>query len=104
MDDFNKFISEFSDYVGKEITGVRLGNKDTEVVTRVKTYKYKNSTRTKSETPTRWFSQYGDYLKGHFHTHPYNDSTPSEDFDIPLRNRYPNLPFFIIAGGNEKKF
>jgi hypothetical protein len=27
LGDFNKFISEFSDYVGKEIAGVRLGGR-----------------------------------------------------------------------------
>ncbi|MBK8502527.1 MAG: hypothetical protein IPL46_10105 [Saprospiraceae bacterium] len=104
LEDFNKFISEFSDYIGKEIAGVRLGEKNSTDVKRIKTYRYRNSTRTRSETPTSWFSQFGDHLKGHFHTHPYSDQTPSEEYDIPLRKRYPSLPFFIIAGGHEKKF
>lgn len=103
LKEFNKFISEFSDYVGKEIAGVRLGrDKNSDNVDRVFTYKYKGNTKTKSKTAREWFSRVD--LKGHFHTHPGGDHTPSDDYDIPLRKDYPNLPFFIIAGGYEEKY
>ena len=100
--DFNKFISEFSDYVGKEIAGVRLGEADSDNVKRVNTYKYKESTRTESGTPKSWLTNSGKYLKSHFHTHPYNDHTPSEK-DKGVKASYPDLIFYIIAEGNEEK-
>ncbi|UUV21794.1 RHS repeat-associated core domain-containing protein [Paenimyroides aestuarii] len=104
LKEFNKFISEFSDYIGKEIAGIRLGEKNSSTVTKIKTYRYEGNTRHSSNMPRNWFSLYGDFLKAHFHTHPYHNHTPSDDADIPLRNRHPNLPFFIIAGGYEKPY
>ena len=104
LEEFNKFISEFSDFVGKEIAGVRLGEENSNNVSRVLTNKYANSTRTQSQTPKMWFRQFGSHLKGHFHTHPYNDPTPSKAYDMKLKGMYPGLPFFIIAGGNERKY
>ena len=103
LEEFNSFISEFSDYVGKEITGIRLGKADSEQTLRVKTHKYKNSTKVESQTPRSWLTRYGDFLKGHFHTHPYHDHSPSEK-DEKLKSEFPDIPFFIIAGGHEKKF
>ncbi len=102
LKEFDTFISEFSDYIGKEIAGVRLGrDKNSNDVDRVLTYKYEKSTRTESQTPRSWFTR-GE-LKSHFHTHPYNDHTPSER-DKRAKGAYPSLPFFIIAGGNEEKY
>ncbi|SDX31268.1 hypothetical protein [Aequorivita viscosa] len=41
LKEFDTFISEFSDYIGKEIAGVRLGrDKNSNDVDRVLTYKY----------------------------------------------------------------
>ena len=105
LKEFNDFISKYSDYVRKEIAGIRLGeDENNDDVTKVITNKYKESTRYRSRVPAGWMSRYGDNLKAHFHTHPNNDHTPSQDFDIPLKNKYPNLSFFIIAGGYEKEF
>lgn len=103
LEEFNSFISRFSDYVGKEIAGIRLGEADSEQALRVKTHKYNKSTKVESQTPKSWLTRYGDYLKGHFHTHPYHDHTPSEK-DKQLKSQYPNIQFYIIAGGHEKKF
>lgn len=90
-------------YVGKEIAGVRLGQENSDQVSRVLTYRYKDNTKTTSHTLTKWFSQFGGLLKSHFHTHPYNDHTPSE-VDLQLRKEYLNLKFYIIAGGYEKGY
>jgi RHS repeat-associated protein len=103
LEEFNKFISKFSDYVGKEIAGIKLGNKDSDEVKRVLTYKYEGNTKTNSETPQSWFNKYDGFIKGHFHTHPYGDHTPSE-LDLQTKGNHSKLLFFIIAGGNEKKF
>jgi|SRR5690606_23807412 len=104
LKEFDKFISEFTDYLGKEIAGVRLGNdtKDKNV-TSVKIYKYMNNTRDKSSTPKSWFTDFGDRLKSHFHTHPYHDHVPS-DQDKQIKTDYPNLQFYIISGGYEKQY
>ena len=104
LKEFNYFISKFSDFVGKEIAGIRLGNVNNSKTSRVLTYKYKGSTRFRSETPKSWFSKFGKYFKGHFHTHPYNNHTPSKDFDLILRKKYPKLNFYIISGGYEKSY
>lgn len=71
LKEFDKFISEFTDYLGKEIAGIRLGNNTKDKnVTNVKIYKYRYNTIDKFSTPASWFTDYGDRLKSHFHTHP----------------------------------
>ncbi len=104
LEDFNWFISKFSDYIGKEITGIRLGDEDSDEVREVLTYQYRGSTRTTSGTPRSWLTRHGSRLKGHFHTQPYGDHTPSEDYDMVLRTNFPNVNLYIIAGGYESSY
>ncbi len=104
LEDFNWFISKFSDYIGKEITGIRLGDENSDEVREVLTYQYRDNTRTTSRTPRSWFTIHGSRLKGHFHTHPYGDHTPSEDYDMVLRTNFPNINLYIIAGGYESSY
>lgn len=111
--EFDNFISRFSDYLKKEIAGVRLGSDLSPDVNSVRTYSYKGNDRFNSAVPDSWIENgyngrvFGNqYLKAHFHTHPYGDHTPSPKGDVPLRSnhKYKNLPFYIIAGGYEKPF
>ncbi|WP_203229323.1 MPN domain-containing protein [Paenimyroides tangerinum] len=94
LKEFDNFISKFSDFVKKEIAGVRLGNLlNNSEVTSVQTFRYLYNTRDKSSIPERWMTDYGLRLKGHFHTHPFNDHVPSTE-DIALKNRFKDVPFF----------
>lgn len=109
--EFDDFISRFSDYIRTEIAGVRLGDDRSPNVTSVLTYRYHGNDRHTSIIDNRWISNgyngmigKNNYVKAHFHTHPYGDHRPSERFDIPLRNNHKNLPFYIIAGGYEKPY
>ncbi|MBW3520471.1 hypothetical protein [Flavobacterium sp. NKUCC04_CG] len=104
LDEFNVFISKVADYVGKEISGIRIGDSGSDKVKMVRTAKYEGNSKTDSKTPTSWLEMSKGLLKGHFHTHPFRDHTPSSDKDVPLFNSYPKLPFYIIAGGREKRF
>ena len=101
LEEFNKFISQFSDYIGKEIAGVKLGKENSNDIDKVMTFKYKNNTKYESGTPDSWFKMKA--LKGHFHTHPYGDHTPS-DLDHQTKAKYPKVFFSIIAGGYERSF
>jgi len=103
LKEFDNFISKFSDFVKKEIAGVRFGKHlDNSEVTSVQTYRYSKNTRDKSSIPESWMADYGLKLKGHFHTHPFNNHVPSTE-DKALKNRFKNIPFFIISNGYEKK-
>jgi len=103
LEEFNKFISKFFDYIGKEIAGIRLSDKGGDEVKRVMTYKYEGNTKTNFQTPISWFKKYEGFLKGHFHTHPYGDHTPSE-LDLQTKKNNPKILFHIISGGYEKMF
>jgi len=67
------------------------------------TYKYEGNTKTNFQTPISWFKKYEGFLKGHFHTHPYGDHTPSE-LDLQTKKNNPKILFHIISGGYEKMF
>ncbi|WP_372474856.1 RHS repeat domain-containing protein [Capnocytophaga sp. ARDL2] len=68
IEDFNRFISRFTDYIKTEIAGIRLGNETSNPnVYEVITYKYKNNTRDYSQTPEEWLKiTFGKRLKSSF--------------------------------------
>lgn len=103
LKEFDKFISQFSDYVGLEIAGIRLGEANSDKVSSVKVNKYKRSERKKSYVPKIWFKTFAGRIKSHFHTHPGSDEKPSDDDEF-AKSLYPNIKFFIITGGNEVEY
>lgn len=100
-EEFFNFLSEFSTYVGKEIAGVGQMNLKTHKVNKYQMYRYNKNTRYESRIAESWLLS--PSTKEHIHTHPYHNHIPS-DYDIKLKNDYPNLNFYIISGGYEKKY
>ena len=103
LEDVTKFISKFSDYVDKEISGIMTGKSDSPTVLRVKTSKYKYNTSTSAKTPLSWLKRASGYIKRHFHTHPGHSHIPSDD-DKKVKRDYPHLKHTIISGGTEEEY
>jgi hypothetical protein len=109
LEEFNRFISEFTDYKDKEIAGIQLARENSDKIERVRIFRYggdndiPRNTNIHSHTPENWFITKLKFLRAHFHTHPGSNHVPSDD-DWKIKDNNRNIKYYIISDGYAKEY
>ena len=103
LNDYYNFALMLDEVAGVEISGFVLAIPSKQEKQIVRFEPYKNNSYNRSKTLLRNFAPYN--VLQHFHTHGHANTyidatTPSEDFDIPFKNKasdlYPNIQLIIL--------
>ena len=114
LTDVENFLTEFSNFIDKELSGVYLSNKENSGISKVYLSKYENNTKTSAETDYSTLVSTPElnnmFKDSQFHTHPYSTSdqygreqieNPSEKDSNYKRSQAAHFKNFILLSRTE---